>query len=120
MKKRKTILTLCLLCATSLTATAYVKASWEGWDTEKQDDAWTEWTEFASLGTIPSVITTYSATASVNAAVRDYEAQIKAEFKSYSQDYSGYTELLLAICYLRTQGSGNDIFAITDLPQRNR
>ena len=94
MKKRKTILTLCLLCATSLTATAYVKASWEGWDTEKQDDAWTvldltEWTEFASLGTIPSVITTYSATASVNAAVRDYEAQVKAEFKSYSQDYSG-------------------------------
>ena len=102
MKKRKTILTLCLLCATSLAATAYVKASWEGWDTEKQDDAWTvldltEWTEFASLGTIPSVITTYSATASVNTAVRDYEAQIKAEFKSYSQDYSGYTELLLAI-----------------------
>lgn len=122
MKKRKTILTLCLLCATSLAATAYVKASWEGWDTEKQDDAWTvldltEWTEFASLGTIPSVITTYSATASVNTAVRDYEAQIKAEFKSYSQDYSGYTELLLAICYLRTQGSGNDIFAITDLPK---
>ena len=122
MKKRKTILALCLLCTTSLAATAYVKASWEGWDTEKQDDAWTvldltEWTEFASLGTIPSVITTYSATASVNTAVRDYEAQIKAEFKSYSQDYSGYTELLLAICYLRTQGSGNDIFAITDLPK---
>ena len=39
MKKRKTILALCLLCATSLAATAYVKASWEGWDTEKQDDA---------------------------------------------------------------------------------
>ena len=132
MKKRKTILTLCLLCATSLAATAYVKASWEGWDTEKQDDAWTvldltEWTEFASLGTIPSVITTYSATASVNTAVRDYEAQIKAEFKSYSQDYSGYTELLLAICvhkdremtFLQSQifqnTKGNQI-----LPQRNR
>ena len=121
MKKRKTILALCLLCTTSLT-TAYVKASWEGWDTEKQEDAWTvmdltEWTEFASLGTIPSAITTYSVKASVNAAVRDYEAQIKAELKSYSQDYSGYTELLLAICYLRTQGAGNDIFEIADLPK---
>ena len=112
MKKRKTILTLCLLCATSLTATAYVKASWEGWDTEKQDDAWTvldltEWTEFASLGTIPSVITTYSATASVNAAVRDYEAQIKAEINYpgastqvlCSVPTSPLTELAISTCY---------------------
>ena len=86
MKKRKTILTLCLLCATSLATTAYVKASWEGWDTEKQDDAWTvldltEWTEFASLGTIPSVITTYSATASVT--LDEQTARMKAIKRLY-------------------------------------
>lgn len=121
MNKYKQIIALLLALTLIFPTSASAGTDWEGWDAENRDDVWsvfdmTEWKEFETLGYIPSIISTYSAGASVCEAVRYYEEQIKAELRSYTQDYSGFTELMLAIVSLRTNGSKPDIFDIANLP----
>ena len=121
MKKHSQMIASLLAFVMIFPTATFAGTDWEGWDAEKRDDAWTvfdmtEWTEFESLGYVPSILTTYEATASVSDTVRGYEEQIKAKLQSYTQDYSGYTELMLAIVSLRTNGAGSDIFDIAGLP----
>ena len=99
MKKHSQMIASLLAFVMIFPTAAFAGTDWEGWDAEKRDDAWTvfdmtEWTEFESLGYVPSILTTYEATASVSDTVRGYEEQIKAKLQSYTQDYSGYTEFI--------------------------